>query len=307
MDAEAIHVPVLMEETLDGLQVGAGGRYIDCTLGTGGHARVILEKSAPNGTLLGIDLDAQAIEVARTRLAPYEGRIKLVHDNFSRLEKIAAEQGFIPANGVVLDLGISSVQLHQQERGFSFQKEGPLDMRFDLEAEITANHLVNELREKDLANILASYGEEPRAKAIARAIVRNRPLETTLELANLVVRTVGRRRKLHPATKTFQALRMAVNEELRALSEVLPQTLNILTSGARMAIITFHSLEDRLVKRFMVQESQDCVCPPELPTCACHHQRTLRILTKKPIRPSPTEIRENPRCRSAKLRIATRL
>jgi 16S rRNA (cytosine1402-N4)-methyltransferase len=307
MDAEAIHVPVLLEEALDGLQVKAGGRYIDCTLGAGGHARVILEKSAPDGRLLGIDLDAQAIEVARRRLAPYEGRITLVHDNFSRLKEIASEHGFIPANGVLLDLGISSLQLHQEARGFSFQKEGPLDMRFDLDGEVTANHLVNELRETDLADILASYGEEPRAKGIARAIVKNRPLKTTLELANLVVRTVGRRRKLHPATKTFQALRIAVNEELRALSEVLPQILDILTSGGRMAIIAFHSLEDRLVKQFMAQESRDCICPPQVPTCICHHRRILQILTKKPIRPSSAEIRENPRCRSAKLRMAVRL
>jgi 16S rRNA (cytosine1402-N4)-methyltransferase len=307
MDAEGIHVPVLLEEALNGLQVKAGGRYIDCTLGTGGHARRILEESAPDGRLLGIDLDAQAIEVARRRLAPYEERITLVHDNFSRLKDIASEQRYIAADGVLLDLGVSSPQLQQGDRGFSFQQEGPLDMRFDLEGEITASHLVNKLRERELADILAKYGEEPKAKAIARTIVKNRPLQTTLDLANLVVRTVGRQRRLHPATRTFQALRIAVNEELRALSEVLSQIPAVLALGGRMAIITFHSLEDRLVKQFMAQEARDCICPPKVPACACDHRRTLQIVTKKPVRPSSAEIRENPRCRSAKLRIAIRL
>jgi 16S rRNA (cytosine1402-N4)-methyltransferase len=307
MDAEAIHVPVLLKEVSEGLQVKAGGMYIDCTLGTGGHAGAILEKSAPDGRLLGIDLDARAIEVARRELAPYERRITLVRDNFAQLKEIASEQRFLPADGVLLDLGVSSMQLQQKGRGFSFQQEGPLDMRFDLDGETTASDLVNELREEDLADILGQYGEEPKAKAIARAIVRNRPLETTLELANLVARSVGRRRKLHPATRTFQALRMAVNEELRALSEVLPQTLDVLASGGRMAILAFHSLEDRLVKRFLAQESRDCICPLQVPVCACQHRRTLHVLTRKPIRPSSAELEDNPRCRSAKLRLAVRL
>jgi 16S rRNA (cytosine1402-N4)-methyltransferase len=307
MDAEAIHVPVLLKEVSEGLQVKAGGMYIDCTLGTGGHAGAILEKSAPDGRLLGIDLDARAIEVARRELAPYERRITLVRDNFAQLKEIASEQRFLPADGVLLDLGVSSMQLQQKGRGFSFQQEGPLDMRFDLDGETTASDLVNELREEDLADILGQYGEEPKAKAIARAIVRNRPLETTLELANLVARSVGRRRKLHPATRTFQALRMAVNEELRALSEVLPQTLDVLASGGRMAILAFHSLEDRLVKRFLAQESRDCICPLQVPVCACQHRRTLQVLTRKPIRPSSAELEDNPRCRSAKLRLAVRL
>jgi len=231
----------------------------------------------------------------------------LVCDNFSHLKEIASKQGFIPTDGVLLDLGVSSFQLQRKQRGFSFQQEGPLDMRFDLDGEVTASRLVNELSETELAEILAKYGEQPKARAIARAIARNRPLKTTSELANLVVRTVGRRRRLHPATKTFQALRIAVNEELRALSEALPQVLDVLASGGRLAVITFHSLEDRLVKRFMAQESRDCICPQQAPVCTCQHQRMLRILTKKPIRPSPAEIKENPRCRSAKLRMAGRL
>ncbi len=307
MNVEAIHVPVLLREVLDGLQVKAGGRYVDCTLGSGGHARRILEKSAPGGKLLGIDLDTRAIEVAKKQLAPYKQRITLVCDSFVRLKEIASDHRFTPVDGVLFDLGVSSLQLQQRERGFSFQTEGPLDMRFDLHGEVTASHLVNKLSEEELANILARYGEEPKAKAIARAVARNRPLETTLELASLVVRTVGQRRALHPATKTFQALRIAVNEELKALSEVLPQTLAVVASGGRIAIIAFHSLEDRLVKQFMARESQDCICPPEVPVCACHHRRTLRVLTRKPIRPSSTDVEQNPRCRSARLRVAVRL
>jgi 16S rRNA (cytosine1402-N4)-methyltransferase len=307
MDTQAPHIPVLLQEVLHGLQVKEGGIYVDCTLGTGGHAKAILEKSAPDGRLLGMDVDSAAIEVARRQLAPYEGRTRLVRDNFVRLQEIASEQGFIPADGVLLDLGLSSLQLQQGERGFSFQQEGPLDMRFDLNGEITASHLINDLREAELAAILARYGEEPKAKAIARAIVENRPLKTTLELASLVVRTVGQRRKLHPATRTFQALRIAVNEELDALSHAMPQALDLLASGGRMAIITFHSLEDRLVKHFMAKESRDCICPPRVPVCTCHHHRTLRVLTRKPIRPSSVEVKENRRCRSAKLRIAVRL
>ncbi len=307
MGIEAIHVPVLLRQVLDGLQIKAGGRYIDCTLGSGGHARAILEKSAPGGRLLGIDLDARAIEVAKKQLAPYKQRVTLVCDSYAHLKEIASDHRFTPVDGVLLDLGVSSLQLQERERGFSFQTEGPLDMRFDPDGEITASHLVNKLREDELANILASYGEEPKAKAIARAIAKNRPLETTRELANLVVRTVGQRRALHPATKTFQALRIAVNEELKALSDVLPQALAVVASGGRIAIIAFHSLEDRLVKHFMARESRDCVCPPEVPVCTCHHHRSLRVLTRKPIRPSSEDVEQNPRCRSARLRIAVHL
>jgi 16S rRNA (cytosine1402-N4)-methyltransferase len=307
MDARPVHIPVLVSEVLDGLDVRPGGKYIDCTLGTGGHARRILEKSTPDGRLLGIDVDASAIEVAKDRLAQFAGRSQLVRDNFRQLDKTASEHSFLAADGVLFDLGVSWPQLQEGHRGFSFQQDGPLDMRMDLDGEVKASHLVNQLGEAELARILAEYGEEPKSRAIARAIVRNRSFRTTLELADVVARVVGPRRRRHPATKTFQALRIAVNEELSALSEALPQALAVLASGGRLAVITFHSLEDRVVKTFMARESRDCVCPPEIPVCMCHHRRTLRILTKKPIRPSIEEIKENPRCRSAKLRVATRL
>jgi 16S rRNA (cytosine1402-N4)-methyltransferase len=302
-----LHLPVLLNEVLDGLQVKAGGTYIDCTLGAGGHARAILESSTPNGRLLGIDQDPAAIRLSEGQLGSYGERVTLVRDSFVRLEANASAEGFIPSDGVLLDLGVSSLQLHNGERGFSLQTDGPLDMRMDPSGEITAEHLVNELTEAELAHIIVKYGEERKAKAIARAIVRGRPVRTTLQLARVVARAAGRRGRIHPATRTFQALRIAVNGELEALSKVLPQTVAVLATGGRVAIISFHSLEDRLVKEFMTRESRDCICPPEVPVCACAHKRTLRILSKKPARPTEEEVRQNPRSRSARLRVAERV
>lgn len=307
MSPPLLHTPVLLDEVLEGLEITPGGRYIDCTVGTGGHARAILERSDPDGELLGIDLDLAAIAVAERQLSSFGKRVTLVHDSFAQLSAIASAEGFIPADGILLDLGLSSLQLESAERGFSFQKDGPLDMRMDRDGDITAAHLVNELDGAELAEIIAKHGEEVKARAIARAIVRSRPLGTTLELANVVARAVGRSRRLHPATRTFQALRIAVNEELEALSTVLPPIPEILAKGGRMAIISFHSLEDRLVKDFMVRESRDCLCPPEIVVCTCGHKRTLQILTKKPVRPSANEVAQNPRSRSAKLRVAMRV
>ena len=307
MSRPLLHTPVLLDEVLEGLEIRPGGRYIDCTVGTGGHARAILERSDPGGELLGIDLDLAAIVVAERQLSSFGKRVTLVHDSFAQLRAIASAEGFIPADGVLLDLGLSSLQLESAERGFSFQRDGPLDMRMDRDGDITAAHLVNELDGAELAEIIAKHGEEVKARAIARAIVRSRPLGTTLELANVVARAVGRSRRLHPATRTFQALRIAVNEELEALSTVLPPIPAILAKGGRVAIISFHSLEDRLVKDFMVRESRDCLCPPEIVVCTCGHKRTLQILTKKPVRPSANEVAQNPRSRSAKLRVAIRV
>jgi 16S rRNA (cytosine1402-N4)-methyltransferase len=302
-----IHTPVLLDEVLDGLAVKAGGRYIDCTVGTGGHSQAILDRSGPGGQLLGFDVDPSAIEASRARLSAYAARITLVCASCARLKELATAQGFVPADGVLLDLGLSSSQLEEAGRGFSFQRDDPLDMRMDPSREVTAGHLVNELKETELAHIIAAYGEEPKARAIARAIVRHRPVKTTQELADLVSRSGGRRRKIHPATRTFQALRIAVNEELDTLSTTLPQIVDVLAEGGRMALISFHSLEDRLVKSFIVRETRICICPPELPVCQCDHHPTLRILTRKPVRPSADEIRQNPRARSAKLRVAVRV
>jgi 16S rRNA (cytosine1402-N4)-methyltransferase len=302
-----LHTPVLLDEVLEGLDVRTGGKYIDCTVGTGGHARAILERSDPDGELLGIDLDSSAITVAERQLSSFGERVTLVRDSFARLATIASAEGFIPVDGVLLDLGVSSLQLESADRGFSLQKDGPLDMRMDQDGDVTVAHLVNERAESELAKIIADYGEEVKARAIARAIVHSRPLSTTLELADVVAQVVGRGRRLHPATKTFQALRIAVNGELEALSSALRSIPAILARGGRMAVISFHSLEDRLVKGFMVRESRDCLCPPEIVVCTCGHQRTLQILTRKPVRPSADEVARNPRSRSAKLRIAMRV
>jgi 16S rRNA (cytosine1402-N4)-methyltransferase len=307
VNQSCLHSPVLLNEVLERLEIQPGGKYIDCTLGAGGHARAILERSNPDGRLLGLDQDAAAIQLARQQLRSFGDRVTLVHDSFVRLEANASAEGFIPSDGVLLDLGVSSFQLDKGERGFSFQIDSPLDMRMDPNKELTAEHLVNELTEAELANIIASYGEEPKAKAIARAIVRGRPVRRTLQLAHIVARAVGRRGRTHPATRTFQALRIAVNGELEAISAVLPQTVTVLARGGRVAVISFHSLEDRLVKQFMTRESHDCICPPELPVCACGHKRTLRIVSKKPARPTGEEVRQNPRSRSAKLRVAERV
>jgi 16S rRNA (cytosine1402-N4)-methyltransferase len=304
---EPTHIPVLYQEVLKGLQIKPGGRYIDGTLGGGGHAAGILEKSSPDGRLLGIDADPMAIAISAERLAEYGPRVTLVNANFNRLAEVASQYGFCPADGILLDLGLSSLQLASGERGFSFQLEGPLDMRFNPHWGKSASELVNGLSIPELADILHRYGEERRALRIAQAIVAARPIHTTLQLADVVARAVGRRGRIHPATRTFQALRIAVNDELSALSQALPQAVELLASQGRLVVISYHSLEDRLVKQFYRQESQDCICPPEVPVCRCHHRATLEIVTKKTITPSELELKANPRCRSARLRIAARL
>jgi 16S rRNA (cytosine1402-N4)-methyltransferase len=304
---EPTHIPVLYQEVLRGLQIKPGGRYIDGTLGGGGHAAGILEKSSSDGRLLGIDADPRAIAISAERLAEYGPRVTLVNANFARLAEITSQYGFCPADGILLDLGLSSLQLAGGERGFSFQIDGPLDMRFNPHQGEPASELVNGLSTSDLADILHRYGEERRARRIAQAIVAARPIHTTRQLAEVVARAVGRRGKIHPATRTFQALRIAVNDELSALSQALPQAVELLAPQGRLVVISYHSLEDRLVKQFYRRESQDCICPPIVLVCRCGHRATLEIVTKKPVTPSELELEANPRCRSARLRIAARL
>lgn len=309
------HLPVLYEEVLAGLQIRPGRRYIDATLGAGGHAAGILRASAPNGQLLGLDADPTAIGFAREILDPFGTRATLQVANFRDLKTAAVSLGFEGVDGILLDLGLSSRQLADARRGFSFSREGPLDMRFNPEQGQSAADLVNTLPEAELADLLWRYGEEHHARRIAKAIVTARPVTTTGQLAKLVARAVAQRgrrgqasrRRLDPATRTFQALRIAVNDELEALAQALPQARDLLRPGARLAVIAFHSLEDRLVKQFYRQEAQDCICPPEAPVCTCQHRATLRIITRKPIRPTDEEIARNPRSRSAKLRLAERL
>ena len=301
------HIPVMLEETLQALAVGPGGRYIDGTTGAGGHARAILEMSAPGGQLLGIDADPVSLETAQKNLTGFEGSYLLVNDNFSNIEAICRANDFFPVHGIILDLGLASMQLAADGRGFSFQHDAPLDMRFSPGQKVTAAEIVNTYSESEIADILYKYGEERRSRAIARRIVESRPIKTTTELAALVARIVGRGEDIHPATRTFQALRIAVNQELTRLESALEQSVRLLGFGGRLVVISYHSLEDRIVKQFFQQDSRDCVCPADLPECRCGHAARLRILNKKVITPSGEELKANPRSRSAKLRAAERI
>lgn len=302
------HTPVLLQETLAALQLHAGGRYLDGTVGAGGHAAGLLEKTSPDGHLLGLDRDPQALKVARRRLARYGDRAHLVQASYDSMGAIAGEIGWRHVDGVLLDLGLSSLQLADPERGFSFRFEGPLDMRFGPEIERTAADWVNETGEEELAAIIAEYGEDRKARRIARAIVAARPLETTLQLAQVVSQAVGRSGgRIHPATRTFQALRIAVNDELAVLERGLTAALELLAPAGRLAVLAFHSLEDRIVKQFMRRESRDCICPPHQPVCTCEHRAQITLVQRKPIQATEEEIRDNPRARSARLRVAERL
>ncbi|HEV2582309.1 MAG TPA: 16S rRNA (cytosine(1402)-N(4))-methyltransferase RsmH, partial [Ktedonobacteraceae bacterium] len=332
------HVPVLLEEALNYLQPRPGGQYIDGTLGGGGHTEAILARSAPDGRVLGIDTDAQALERVGARLADLvnSGRLALVKGNFGELARIVRHEADFSSSdkigiltrvdGILLDLGFSSYQMDDPQRGFSFSADGPLDMRLDQSQELTAAELVNTASEEQLADIFWRYGEENRSRQIAWRITRERargPITRTEQLARLAAAGVPYKPgAIHPATRVFQALRIAVNQELTQLEAALPQMLDILSTGrtreearegremneeeqeggGRMVIISFHSLEDRLVKVFMRREASDCICPPGIPVCVCGHKARLRILTHKPVTPSREEIDNNPRARSARLR-----
>lgn len=302
------HAPVMAEEVLRYLAVQPGGRYVDCTVGGGGHSLAILEAAAPGGLLLGIDADASALETARARLQPFADSTLLVQANFRDLAAVCQKAEFVPVHGALFDLGLSSYQLADQERGFSFQVEAPLDMRFNDSQSLTAHELVNTYSEANLADVIWRFGEEPASRRITRAIVAARPIATTTQLAAVVSRAIGGpRRRIHPATRTFQALRIAVNDELGALASALEQAVQVLGHGGRLVVIAFHSLEDRIVKQFIRRESRDCVCPPEAPSCACGHQACLREIAKGAVRPSAEEIAANRRSRSARLRAAEKL
>ncbi|GIW08254.1 MAG: ribosomal RNA small subunit methyltransferase H [Dehalococcoidia bacterium] len=302
------HLPVLLTEAIELLNVRPGGRYLDGTAGAGGHSEAILHASAPDGRVLALDVDPAAVARVRARLAPFGERARVEQANFASLRDVAADAGFLPLDGVLLDLGISSFQLADPEVGLSFQRDDPLDMRLDRTLETTAADLVNSLGERELADLIVRYGEEPAARRIARAIVRRRPLRTTGQLAAIVEQAVGRPRgRIHPATRVFQALRIAVNDELGALDRALTAAIEALRPGGRLAVISFHSLEDRIVKQRFAAEAKGCVCPPNLPRCVCGRVPRLRVVTRRPVTPSPAELAKNPRSRSAKLRAAERL
>lgn len=306
------HRSVLYKEIIHALRPAAGGFYVDGTLGAGGHAWGILNAGGLDSRLLGLDIDPQALELARHRLAEFGERVRIVQASYAELKVQLAASGSPPVSGILLDLGVSSMQLDTSERGFSFQSDAPLDMRFDPRNPVRASDLVNTMSEAELRKILYQYGEEQHSGRIARAMVRERPLETTGQLADLIVRTVGRHRdkrsrNLHPATRTFQALRIAVNQELESLDRVLPQAVEALAPGGRLAVISFHSLEDRIVKQYFRKESRDCLCPPRQPVCTCGHKASIIEVTHSPINPGDKELARNPRARSARLRVAERI
>lgn len=305
-EAPVRHEPVLLREALAALAVEPGGRYVDCTVDGGGHAEAILDAAAPGGALVGIDADPETLALAEERLSRFGAAFAAVQGNFRDLDTICRERDFAPVNGIFFDLGLSSHQLAGSGRGFSFRNETPLDMRFSPDQEATASYWVNDASEVELADVIWRFGEDRESRRIARAIVERRPIETTTQLAKAVEQTVGRRpgSQTHPATKTFQALRIAVNQELATLAEALPRAHGLLGFGSRLVVVSYHSLEDRIVKQYIARESRDCVCPPRQPICTCDHKATLKPVSRGAVTPSREEVKANPRSRSAKLRAA---
>jgi len=307
MDDEIVHVPVLYQEVLELLRPQPNGLFIDGTLGEGGHTVGILQATAPDGRVLVFDRDPESINFSRKRLSQYGDRVTFINANYARMGTLAPANGFIQVDGILLDLGLSSRQLANGQRGFSFQREGPLDMRYDPKSEVSAADLINKLTENDLADILWRYGEIRQNRRIAKLIVMNRPFSTTTELAELVSANVKRRGRIHPATQLFQALRIAVNRELEAVEQGVGAAVDLLKPGGRLAVISFHSLEDRFVKRFFRDLSRDCICPPRQPICTCDAQAVLRLVKRRAIMATDQEIISNPRSRSARLRVVERL
>lgn len=302
------HLPVLYQEIILAINPRPSGRYIDATLGAGGHASGILEQSSPDGELLGLDRDPQALAIASQRLSLYGERAHLVNDSYLHLLDQMNNLNWPAVDGIVFDLGVSSMQIDTPQRGFSFLNEGPLDMRFDPQQSLSAADLVNHAPEKELADLIWRFGEERYSRRIAAAIVAARPLETTLQLASVIQKAIGSHRdRIHPATRTFQALRIAVNEELQGIETVLPRAIQALAPGGRLAVISFHSMEDRIVKQTFRRESRDCICPPDQPVCTCGHKASITEITRHPIEPGAEEVERNSRARSARLRVAEKL
>ncbi len=306
---EAPHTPVLYQEIMDALQPQSAKRYVDATVGAGGHGWGILNASAPEGQLLGFDLDPHALTLAGKRLEEFGSRATLVQASYTSLSQQLQKLGWQQVHGIVIDLGVSSMQVDTPERGFSFQADGPLDMRFDPTYPLKAEDLVNGWSERELADVLWRYGEEQQSRRIARAIVQARPLHSTHALAGVIEKAMGGRKgkHLHPATRSFQALRIVVNRELEAIEEFLPQAVQSLAVGGRLAVISFHSLEDRLAKQYFKHEIKDCICPPDQPICTCGHHASIREVNRHPITATEAEMQTNARSRSAKLRVVEKL
>ena len=310
--SEFYHVSVLLDECIQALNIKPDGIYVDGTLGGAGHSSQIAARLT-TGRLIGIDRDPKALKAASERLAPYADRVTLVHSNFSRLDEVLENLGIEGVDGILLDLGVSSPQLDEAERGFSYMADAPLDMRMNSEDSLTAHEVVNTWPREELRRILYEYGEERYAPQIAAAIDRRRaekPIETTLELVDVIrsaMPPAALREKQHPAKRSFQAIRIAVNDELGAVGRVLEVAVPKLNRKGRLAIITFHSLEDRLVKNGMAANARGCTCPPNFPVCICGNKPKVKLISKKPIVSGPEELERNPRARSAKLRVCEKL
>ncbi len=307
------HVTVLLNESVNALNIKSDGVYVDCTLGGAGHSKQISEHLGPLGTLIGLDQDVRALQAAEQKLADAKCNILLRKANFRQLQEVVNSLGFSQVDGILFDLGVSSPQLDEGERGFSYHEDAPLDMRMDQDQTLTAYEVVNHYSEAELSRILFRYGEEKFARKIARRIIQARekhPIERTVEFAELVKEAIPaatRRKGPHPARRSFQAIRIEVNNELGVLEEALQQVVPLLRTDGRVAVITFHSLEDRICKHFFQEQSVGCICPKDLPVCVCHNKPSLEIVTRKPIIPSEQEIEVNARARSAKLRVAKRV
>ncbi len=303
------HFSVMQQVVIDAILPRSGGVYVDGTLGAGGHTEAILSTSVPDGKVIAFEIDPQAIQIATERLQSFSGRLKIIRDSYCSLPNYLAEEE--PVDGILLDLGVSSMQIDNPERGFSFQKEGPLDMRFNPNQPISAYEIVNQYPEEELARILYVYGEERKSRQIAARICfirKNKPIRTTTELASIIAEAIKQpHQKIHPATKSFQAIRIAVNGELDAIEQVLPMAVNYLKPGGRLAVISFHSLEDRIVKHFFQSESRNCICPPSQPVCTCGHTASIKVITQHPQTANQDEIENNIRSRSAKLRVAEKI
>ncbi len=307
------HVPVLVKEVVEWIHGKDGGIYVDATIGSGGHAVALLETYPDIALLVGIDQDAQAVAIAKKNLAAFHKRAIVAHGNFTTIKTILGTLHIEHIDGIIFDLGVSSMQLSNPLRGFSFMAEGPLDMRMDQNSAVQAQDLINTSTASELEEILRTYGEERWARRISRAIHSHRntqPISTTTELSRIISGAIPARYRspaIHPATRTFQALRIAVNNELKNLHHALDEACDLLNSGGRMGVISFHSLEDRIVKQKFQQWQKGCTCPPRVPQCICGNEKTITMLTKKPIVPTRDEVQVNPRSRSAKLRVAKKI
>ncbi|MBW2591733.1 MAG: 16S rRNA (cytosine(1402)-N(4))-methyltransferase RsmH [Deltaproteobacteria bacterium] len=307
------HIPVMLDEVLGYLNCRPGKIYVDCTLGGCGHTLAILSRIMPEGRLIGLDQDLDAIQNAREVLRPFKDSVRLFHANFIRLPELLAQSDILAVDGILLDLGLSLHQLESSGRGFSFFKNEPLDMRMDIRSSTSAGDLINRMPEKELARIFRQYGEERMSRKIARKIIAVRqqaPITTSRQLAELicsVVPTSGAKHRIHPATRTFMALRIAVNKELERLDAFMQAAADLLTPGGRLCVLSFHSLEDRIVKHSLKNMEKACICPPDFPQCVCNKQKTMRVLTRRAVCPTDAEIRENRMARSTKLRAAEKI